>query len=119
MHTAKQRKFTELVTTHIEVELKDYVSCSKNFDREKYSLYTLQTKAGKLLITVRHENSAVFTVFTRFENALNGRELTHHSNPYSGKWNHHYSVNGISPENAAKLITNSLSWVCGYKPQNK
>ncbi|MCP4393402.1 MAG: hypothetical protein GY804_03915 [Alphaproteobacteria bacterium] len=116
MHITKQRKFTKLIKSHLDNQLKDYVSDSEGVDREnkeKRYEYTLQTKAGKLFVIFYLEDSAVYTVFTRFENVLNGRDLTHNSNPYSGKWNHHYSVDCIRPEDAANTIVNSLKYVCG------
>ena len=57
--------------------------------------YSLNTKAGELLITTHDaEKSDIFSVYCRFENPDRAKEVlskweNDRLNPYSGKWNYH------------------------------
>jgi hypothetical protein len=57
--------------------------------------YELNTSAGLLCISVSKERSRVFTVYARFDNiekALWSVRNMDRLNPYSGKYNFHYST---------------------------
>ncbi len=56
--------------------------------------FTLRTKAGKLTLhpTENAGKDGPGTVFGRFDDPKAARQLVD-SNPFNGKWNHHYFVN--------------------------
>jgi hypothetical protein len=70
-------------------------------EREPWPCYFLNTPAGELRLSIHtdlwicdkpwFQGGGFPWVAGRFEDVKAARELTHgESNPYSGKWNHHY-----------------------------
>jgi hypothetical protein len=59
--------------------------------------YKFETKAGVLRLSVSPHASihAGAMVAGRFDDVDAGHELTGNSNPYSGKWNHHYFTDDV------------------------
>lgn len=73
--------------------LKDYKAIEVE-SQTSYKCYKLNTKAGELKVIIEDLDSAtessIYTVFTRFENPKEARELCE-CNPFSGKYNFHTS----------------------------
>lgn len=68
-----------------------------NPDQSWHDSYSIQTKAGKLDVTLFREEkpSEVFSIFCRFDDPKLANEVLdatnkENLNTYSGKWNYHY-----------------------------
>ena len=64
----------------------------------------LETKYGPLLIHVEeNENSRTATTYACYARFMDVEKARDHvdCNPYSGKWNFHFSVKNTEPEDAA------------------
>lgn len=82
---AKKKYFN----TGIQHIIKTYKATENTDNHYKW---VLNTKAGKLYITVHDDNIYVFGAYCRFDNVEKAKEvLDSHAqtllNPYSGKWN--------------------------------
>jgi hypothetical protein len=63
-------------------------------DETAFYQYKIKTKAGELLVSTNDDTGAVFCRFsdpTAAKNTLNGYGALQRLNPYSGKWNFHWS----------------------------
>ena len=71
--------------------------------------YALDTKAGPLELSATLSPSGV-NIFTRFKDAKRGAEITGNSNPFSGKWNHHY-LSRMTAEDAMENLRLHMDYV--------
>lgn len=71
-------------------------------DREESLRGEVETQYGPLRITIpgvipTFEDSATITIFTRFED-VSAPPRSLQANPYSGKWNHHFSDDAVASD---------------------
>ena len=99
----------EKFTKHVKEWVESLKGISIHPDAFHY--YSIDTIYGNFDFSVKTEpNDILYTVFGRFSDIVRARALRG-VNPYSGKWNHHYSVRGadkISPLEAFELFKNEL-----------
>lgn len=58
--------------------------------------WTIETKAGKLDVSVHHDKSSIYSIFCRFDDPKKAVEVltptnASNLNKHSGKWNYHMS----------------------------
>ena len=88
------------------------------FKRDGLSLtysFSVETVAGPLLVSLDHDASKVFSVFTCFDDADRMKKtlpnLRYEANQFSGKWNFHETVRGTDPRTVADYVIDRIKSV--------
>jgi len=96
----KQTKFVRGVKNGL-IELgAEIINTSISFGNTQF---VLNTVVGPLYITLYKNQSFLYTVYSKFENVEQAK-LKFNCNPYSGKYNIHYSAKGNTEKYAIQSV---------------
>jgi hypothetical protein len=90
-------------------------------NKENNYKFVLLTDFGRLFLTYHEsdvkDNSKVYSLYTRFEIPEKAKNIPF-CNPYSGKWNFHFNVSEMQPEDIAKAILKVIRTTLRLIPVN-